>query len=467
MHNKTRAPFGETEDAHIAGLEVRHRWGETVVDTCHFRPSAERVHVGTDQAWQWEFLGVDMGFVDSPWHRILPWVAPVWSEVRTVPRTPLGSDPAAMAGTTVHTLCHWVEDRWEVALLPGWTALRGGTRVDMPEPGEDGLVRLGVTEEVLEVVAGTQTYELRQVPASRQVPRAAAEVEPVGMGFLSAFSAAGMALAITALWGAPPSEVVLLTQPEDAVARLLQIPPPAPAPKTPVKKVRNKVEKTQTASSRRGRKNARSRDSVASRKLNEEARKAGIFSSSALDDLLGSDAGLSSTLASLAGNLRVKGDGGASLGGWGLGDRHGLGDGPDVDGLGDVWGVHDGTGTGPGKDGFGIKDRGGIDAGGSDRVIMGTMTPDQVDLVIKRHLSQIRFCYQRQLPRDPHLSGKVSVRFVIAGDGTVSLAKVHDSSLGNEEVERCIVDRFFRMQFPQPLGNGTVIVKYPFLFTPG
>ena len=100
-------------------------------------------------------------------------------------------------------------------------------------------------------------------------------------------------------------------------------------------------------------------------------------------------------------------------------------------------------------------------------MVMGSLSAEQVDTVIKRHLSQIRFCYQRQLPRDPHLAGKVSVRFVIAGDGSVSLAKIHDSSLGNAEVERCMVDRFFRMTFPEPLGNGTVIVKYPFLFTPG
>ena len=83
------------------------------------------------------------------------------------------------------------------------------------------------------------------------------------------------------------------------------------------------------------------------------------------------------------------------------------------------------------------------------------------------HMNQIRYCYQRELTKNPALAGKVVIKFVIAKDGTVSKASVKTSTMNNSAVESCIAGRFMRMQFPEPKGGGIVIVSYPFIFSPG
>lgn len=103
----------------------------------------------------------------------------------------------------------------------------------------------------------------------------------------------------------------------------------------------------------------------------------------------------------------------------------------------------------------------------ADPVLVGALDKSLVDTVIKRNLNQIRHCYQRELNRQPQLEGQVVVKFVIAGDGTVSSAYTKHSTLGDATVETCINNRFMRMQFPEPKGGGIVIVNYPFVFSPG
>jgi TonB family protein len=100
-------------------------------------------------------------------------------------------------------------------------------------------------------------------------------------------------------------------------------------------------------------------------------------------------------------------------------------------------------------------------------LVIGSLDAALVDEVIKRNLAQIRYCYQRQLPKDRTLAGKIAIKFVISNDGTVSSARVKSSSLDNAQVEQCVVGRFLRMDFPQPKGGGIVTVSYPFMFSPG
>ena len=100
-----------------------------------------------------------------------------------------------------------------------------------------------------------------------------------------------------------------------------------------------------------------------------------------------------------------------------------------------------------------------------DPIILGAVDRGAIESVIARHRNQIRYCYQRELTKNPSLAGKMTMKFVIAKDGNVSSAKVKTSSLGNQAVESCVSGRFMRMQFPQPQGGGIAIVNYPFSFT--
>ena len=48
-----------------------------------------------------------------------------------------------------------------------------------------------------------------------------------------------------------------------------------------------------------------------------------------------------------------------------------------------------------------------------------------------------------------------------------SPAGVKSTTLNNGAAEKCISDRFYQMQFPEPKGGGIVVVSYPFIFAPG
>lgn len=85
-------------------------------------------------------------------------------------------------------------------------------------------------------------------------------------------------------------------------------------------------------------------------------------------------------------------------------------------------------------------------------------------IIRKRH-SQIRYCYQKQLQKDPGLYGKISVSFTIARTGLVSHSGLKVSTMKNRAVEECVVRTIKRIVFPKPAGGGIVQVTYPFLFS--
>lgn len=135
-----------------------------------------------------------------------------------------------------------------------------------------------------------------------------------------------------------------------------------------------------------------------------------------------------------------------------------------------------------GGGGYGTKGKGGgrggygkvslIGAGGSSNSFFepieseawteGGLDPNAIAAVINRHLSEVRFCYEQGLQKKPNLSGRVSMNFIIDPTGSVSTAKISNSSLGQVSVESCIRDRLKTWKFPQPHGGVSVKVSYPF-----
>lgn len=99
-------------------------------------------------------------------------------------------------------------------------------------------------------------------------------------------------------------------------------------------------------------------------------------------------------------------------------------------------------------------------------ITIGSLDPAEVDRVIKRNLPSIRYCYQKELQSHPGIGGKVSVKFTIAADGTVSSATTRPTT-PMPAVEACLANRFLKLQFPEPKGGGVVLVSYPFVFSEG
>lgn len=98
--------------------------------------------------------------------------------------------------------------------------------------------------------------------------------------------------------------------------------------------------------------------------------------------------------------------------------------------------------------------------------VMGSMDRTLISDIVRRNIAGIRYCYQRELTKDPSLAGRVTMKFTIAADGTVSAAEVSSSTLANAATEQCLVHRFYAMTFPVQSGGGEMIVNYPLIFSP-
>jgi TonB family protein len=94
----------------------------------------------------------------------------------------------------------------------------------------------------------------------------------------------------------------------------------------------------------------------------------------------------------------------------------------------------------------------------------GAVDRSDIDASVKRNLSKIRWCYEKELTKNSSLNGRIAINFIIDQDGSVPVAKINRSTMNNEIVEKCVVNIIKNIQFPAPRGGGIVIVNYPFVF---
>jgi TonB family protein len=84
----------------------------------------------------------------------------------------------------------------------------------------------------------------------------------------------------------------------------------------------------------------------------------------------------------------------------------------------------------------------------------------QVERTLGESLPMFRMCTRKSERR---LSGKVVVAYHIADDGQVDEASIASSSLGDDAVEACLVERMLRFRFPA-VNDGYDGGTYPFTF---
>ena len=99
-------------------------------------------------------------------------------------------------------------------------------------------------------------------------------------------------------------------------------------------------------------------------------------------------------------------------------------------------------------------------------IVSGALDKEIIRRIIRQHRAEYQYCYEKQLNKKRDLNGKVKVKFTIAGNGSVIAATVTESTMGDKNVEQCLVKRIKRWVFPEPKGGGVVIVSYPFIFKP-
>ena len=99
--------------------------------------------------------------------------------------------------------------------------------------------------------------------------------------------------------------------------------------------------------------------------------------------------------------------------------------------------------------------------------VRGKLDRDVIRRVVRRHIDEVRGCYNPGLARDPSLAGRVALQFTIGPTGSVTTAVVKSSTLSDAAVGECIARAMMRWTFPAPEGGGNVVVTYPFVLEPG
>ncbi len=156
------------------------------------------------------------------------------------------------------------------------------------------------------------------------------------------------------------------------------------------------------------------------------------------------------------GGLGIRGSG---SGGGGQGETIGIGA-VGTKGRGGGLGSY-GTGVG----GLGKKGDRDINISTGNAVVMGSIDKELIRKVIQDHAAQIRYCYEQQLAVNPRLQGKVSIKWVINGDGSASNPQIDGpgTSLEDAKVHECMMSRITTWAFPKPKGGGIAVITYPWI----
>jgi TonB family protein len=386
------------------------------------------------------------------------------------------------------------------ASLPGEVHRHGGARslgelaligkarrIDAPIKAH--AYEIGPDDRVVARVAPQLTMVARYVRASPQRPKPLRE--QIDADFASTVVAGLLLLALFFLLVrvAPMPEPAMedLSAARERIARYQAVRPP-PAAETPkAKDVSGTPEgaKAKDEEGRAGKPEAKKKEAAPARKGTaapdankpeadrRKVQKLGLLAALsnvsgpgvATSNVLG-PGGLGTGINEALGGVKGRAGQGDSSGIGGLGTRgFGSGGGGTAIGIGGL-----GTkGSGSGRGGYGHID---LDGRGKEEtqfvpgrtIVVGGLSRDVINRIIQRHYNEVKYCYEKELARDPALYGKVAITFVIDGKGGVSDAFVKETSLTSEPVESCIVAHVRRWAFPAPEGGSTVQVTYPYVF---
>lgn len=94
----------------------------------------------------------------------------------------------------------------------------------------------------------------------------------------------------------------------------------------------------------------------------------------------------------------------------------------------------------------------------------GNLDSNALMRLIRRKRRQFKYCYERELKRNPSLRGKLSVRVTVSMRGRASNVELEQNTL-NSNVSSCIIRGIRRWRFPKPTDGPTNVV-IPFVFAP-
>ncbi len=377
-----------------------------------------------------------------------------------------------------------------------WTVFDGTHPVAIADIRDEGRLKLGAAgsevllprlRESVRIRFGRLSLLLRWVRPPRRAGVLPGGWETLRFTTMLLGSAALLGTLIFAIQTAPPVKPrswESLADSQHWISLVRRPPPPPPGPKAGEKKEDAGAEEGKAApdeAGKVGKQDATQKEAEASKKgspaVDPQMREAnrtrafrsgllGALKGQAMSDVLGP--GTAGTGMNQAiGGLRVgTAEAGTQQGFGGMGAR-GMGFGGGGEGLG-IGGA--GTvGMGQGSGGYGRVDLGGrkkdsVRIVPGQTTVVGGLAREVIARVIQEHQSEIKYCYEVQLNRNPSLAGKVTVLFTIDGTGAVADSQVSETTLHNTDTEKCMLAKIRRWKFPEPAGNGIVKVNFPWIF---
>ena len=95
----------------------------------------------------------------------------------------------------------------------------------------------------------------------------------------------------------------------------------------------------------------------------------------------------------------------------------------------------------------------------------GTLDKSEIRKVVREHINEIRYCYNKVLETQPEAKASLVVDFTIGDDGAVTNSSISKLE-GPAELGPCVNAAVNTWKFPAPTG-GEVAVSYPFVMEPG
>jgi hypothetical protein len=93
------------------------------------------------------------------------------------------------------------------------------------------------------------------------------------------------------------------------------------------------------------------------------------------------------------------------------------------------------------------------------------MAREVVSSVVRQEFSSFKECYARGLEKNPNLSGRLAVRFIIDRQGRVTSLRDDGSAVPDRAVIACALHEFATLTFPAPRGTETS-VSYSIVLSP-
>lgn len=469
-------------------LEVNQIWGDALLEAKQFTRRASTVTIGAAVIYPWRVLGVRLFPVPPPLNNVMGYVPPGLSTCESEWASDFHAPAASLPDGRDFNLVKWKGDRYVVRASKEWDGFvdvgetrynnfdeavaagkgtKDATGYDIPM---DDNTRVAVD------IDGMVFFTQMVSPGRKAMAQMTNNVDWVFLGLGTIMGSAAFIFFILVYLAPAASQTSDVGVLEDRYVELLMDKPepekkkggsPDAGEGAKAKKEEGKVGKKDAKMEKAKGDKVEMKKQEMDRQIVDQAGIMGAMQDDALASLGAS--GLSADITGGIGGLI--GAKGTQIGSGGLGARgSGIGGGGTAEGLGGLGTKGTGSGSsgfGQGGGNFGQKGEGGIAGVGGDPIVIGALDRSLIDEVIKAHMSQIRYCYQRELTKKPDLGGKIVVKFTIAKDGSVSSASTKSTTMNNPAVEQCIEGRFMKFMFPQPKGGGIVIVSYPFLFAPG